>query len=126
MERPHNAPVLITGILAGLIVFYSTRSGRGKIGVIAFAFALLFANWYSERLKTRGIVLEDERIIRINEIASRRTLQVTIVVLGFSVLVLSRYTSNPELKGAFESSSIVLAGISLLHLIFRKYYSRVM
>ena len=121
-----TVPVLIAGVLAGMAIFYSTSSGRGEIGLVAFAFALIFANWYSSWLRGRGVILHDERTIRINEVASRRTLQVTVIALGVSILILSQGTSNPEIKGAFESLSAVLAGISLLHLALRHYYSRVM
>ncbi|WP_297536379.1 DUF2178 domain-containing protein [Thermococcus sp.] len=126
MERMLRVPPVLVGIIAGFTIFFSVRSGRGEIGVIALALAMVFANWYSSWLSEKGIVLEDERTIRINEIASRRTLQIIIVALGFSVLFLSLKTSNPEIKGAFESLSAVLVGMSLLHLALRHYYSRVM
>ncbi|WP_240921640.1 DUF2178 domain-containing protein [Thermococcus sp. 21S9] len=126
MGELRNVPVLIVGVLTGMGIFYSTHSGRSEIGLVIFAFALIFANWYSSWLRERGVILQDERTIRINEVASRRTLQVTVIALGVSVLILSQGTSNPEIKGAFESLSAVLAGISLLHLALRHYYSRVM
>ncbi|AEO13952.1 DUF2178 domain-containing protein [Thermococcus sp. AM4] len=126
MGQWSRVPTLLVGIAAGFVMFLSVRSGHWELAVASLALAMLFANWYSSWLRERGVVLEDERTIRINEIASRRTLQIAVIALGFSVLVLSQWTSAPEIKGAFKALSVFLVGISMLHLLLRHYYSRVM
>ena len=119
-------PALLAVMALGWVVGWATSSEKSEYAIVAFAFGAVFINIYFSHLEKRGIVLEDERTLRINEIASRRTLQVTSLGLAAALLALSGKTSNPKMEGAFIAVGLVLAVMLMLHLLFRHYYSRVM
>ncbi len=119
-------PALLAVMALGWVVGWATSSGKSEYAIVAFALTAIFVNLYFSHLEKRGIVLEDERTLRINEIASRRTLQITGIGLAVALLVLSGKTSDPRMEGAFITVGLVLAVMSALHLLFRHYYGRVM
>ena len=117
---------LLAIMILGWIVGWAIPSRKSDVALVAFALTTLFVNRYFAYLEHRGMILEDERTLRINEIASRRTLQVTMVTLAVVMLLLSGKTFNPELRGAFKTIGLVLLGMGLTHLVLRCYYARVM
>jgi len=116
-------PALLAVMALGWVVGWATTE-KSEYAIVAFAFGAVFINIYFSHLEKRGIVLEDERTLRINEIASRRTLQVTSISLAVALLMLSGKTSDPKIEGAFITVGLVLAIMSVLHLLFRHYYAR--
>ncbi len=82
---------------------------------------------YSEWLKERGEVLSNERTLRIEEMASRRTLQVLVLVVAFLVVGLSILSENePELRSAYYLLTCLMILIAALKLSLKHYYARVM
>ncbi len=102
------------------------------IGNALIAFSVLIGTigailLYSEWLKSRGEVLSDERTLRIEEAASRRTLQVLVLVLAFSVVLLSILAeSRPYLRSAYYLATGLMVLVAALKLGLRHYYERVM
>ncbi|WP_297514859.1 DUF2178 domain-containing protein [Thermococcus sp.] len=119
-------PALLAVMALGWVVGWATTSGKSEYAIAAFVLTAILVNLYFSHLEKRGLVLKDERTLRINEIASRRTLQVTSLGLAITLLVLSGKSSNPKMEGAFIAVGLVLAVMLMLHLLFRHYYSRVM
>ncbi|KUK28139.1 MAG: Uncharacterized protein XD61_1324 [Thermococcus sp. 40_45] len=118
-------PALLAVVALGWIVGWVTNSGKSELALIAFALTAIFVNLYFSYLEKKGFILEDERTLRINEIASRRTLQITSISLAVAMLLLSGKLSDPKMEGAFLTVGLVLAVMLTLHLLFRHYYSRV-
>lgn len=119
-------PALLAVLALGWVVGWAVSSEKGEISIVAFALVTIFVNRYFAYLEGRGFILKDERSLRINEVASRRTLQVTTITLAVVMLLLSGRTSEPEVRGAFIAVSLTLAWMGLLHLLLRHYYARVM
>ncbi len=94
-------------------------------GVLAGAIGATFL--YSEWLKGRGEVLSDERTLHIEEMASRRTLQVLILTTAFLVVRLSILSeSEPGLRSAYYLSLGLMVLIAVLKVSLKRYYSKVM
>lgn len=94
-------------------------------GVLAAAVVVSFL--YSEWMKRKGEVFNDERTLRIEEMASRRTLQVLVLVLAFSVVGLAILSqSYPGLESAYYLSLALMVLVSLLKLSLKHHYMRVM
>ncbi len=95
------------------------------LGVLAGAIGATFL--YSEWVKGRGEVLSDERMLRIDEITSRRTLQVLVLILAFSVVSLTILSQNyPSLRSAYYLSLGLMVLIAILKISLKRHYSRVM
>ncbi len=95
------------------------------LGVLAGAIGATFL--YSEWVKGRGEVLSDERMLRIDEITSRRTLQVLVLILAFSVVSLAILSQNyPSLRSAYYLSLGLMVLIAILKISLKRHYSRVM
>ena len=95
------------------------------LGVLAGAIGAPFL--YSEWVKGRGEVLSDERMLRIDEITSRRTLQVLVLILAFSVVSLAILSQNfPSLRSAYYLSLSLMVLIAILKISLKRHYSRVM
>ena len=95
------------------------------LGVLAGAIGATFL--YSEWVKGRGEVLSDERMLRIDEITSRRTLQVLVLILAFSVVSLAILSQNyPTLRSAYYLSLGLMVLISALKILLKRHYSKVM
>ncbi|GAB6134605.1 DUF2178 domain-containing protein [Thermococcus prieurii] len=94
-------------------------------GVLAASIASSFL--YAEWLQKRGEVISDERTLRIEEAASRRTLQGVVLAMAFSVVVLSVLSERePGLRSAYYLALALMVLTSVLKLCMRHYYSRVM
>ena len=94
-------------------------------GVLAGAIGVTFL--YSEWVKRRGEIISDERTLRIEEMASRRTLQVLVLALAFSVVGLAVLSQScPELRSAYYLSLALMVLVSVLKVALRHYYSRMM
>ncbi|HDZ36033.1 MAG TPA: DUF2178 domain-containing protein [Thermococcus sp.] len=94
-------------------------------GVLAAAIAVSFL--YADWLKKRGEIISDERTLRIEEMASRRTLQVLMLALAFAVVVLSVLSEKvPNLMSAYYLALSLLVLSSVIKLYLKKHYSRVM
>lgn len=112
-----TAALLMVALWIGSVLF--------AFGVLALAIAASMA--YSEWLKMQGEVFSDERTLRIDETASRRTLQVIILVLAFSVVSLAVLSqSQPGLRSAYYLSLALMVLVSVLKVALRHHYSRVM
>ncbi|USS41415.1 DUF2178 domain-containing protein [Thermococcus aggregans] len=125
-EKKVLLPALLAVVALGWVVGWATSSEKSEFALVAFALTAIFVNLYFSYLEKKGFILEDERTLRINEIASRRTLQITSLGLAVALLLLSGKTSDPKMEGAFITVGLVLAVMLTLHLLFRHYYSRVM
>jgi len=91
--------------------------------VIAIAVSFLYADW----LKKRGEVFSDERTLRIEEMASRRTLQALVLTLAFAVVVLAILSENdPSLRGAYYLAIGWDSFNPVLKLYLKHHYARVM
>jgi len=94
-------------------------------GVLAAAIAVSFL--YADWIKKRGEIISDERTLRIEEMASRRTLQVLMLALAFAVVVLSVLSErNPNLRSAYYLALSLMVLASVLKLYLKHHYSRVM
>ncbi|KUH33466.1 hypothetical protein APY94_05735 [Thermococcus celericrescens] len=94
-------------------------------GVLAAAIAVSFL--YAEWLKRRGEIISDERTLRIEEMASRRTLQVLVLALAFAVVVLSVLSEkDPNLRSAYYLALSLMVLTSALKLYLKHHYARVM
>jgi len=126
VERWRTIGYVIPATTASLLaVALWMESAPLALGVLAGAIGATFL--YSEWIRGRGEVLSDERTLRIDEMASRRTLQVLILALSFSVVGLGILSGNrPSWKSAYYLSSALLALVSILKLGLRWHYSRVM
>ncbi len=94
-------------------------------GVLAAAVAVSFL--YAEWLKGRGEIISDERTLRIEEMASRRTLQVLVLALAFAVVALSLLSDDePNLRSAYYLALGLMILASTLKLYLKHRYARVM
>jgi len=109
--------VLITSVL-GAVVGYSASTGNVWLPAIAVIVAVILLSFGKRRVEE---VIEDERIHRISERASRRTLQIfgiTSALFGITLITL-RELEEAGYTLAFSASILVT-----LYLIFYAYYSR--
>ncbi|QDA32040.1 DUF2178 domain-containing protein [Thermococcus indicus] len=102
------------------------------MGNVALAFGVLVATvavsfLYADWLKKRGEIISDERTLRIEEMASRRTLQVVVLALAFAVVVLSVLSEkDPNLRSAYYLALSLMVLTSALKLCLKHHYARVM
>lgn len=117
--------VLVFGILISLFMASGNLYGFLAIVVVEIiCISILRRMFYSKE-----ILMEDERILRIKELAARKTLQVLYVVLAlllglFAVFYYRGYGSE-YLSLCFLLMSILLLTL-VVDFMFRQYYSRVM
>ncbi|NJE09469.1 DUF2178 domain-containing protein [Thermococcus sp. MAR1] len=94
-------------------------------GILAVVIALSFL--YADWLKKRGEIFSDERTLRIEEMASRRTLQALVLALAFAVVALSILSENdPSLRSAYYLAISLMVLTSVLKLYLKHHYARVM
>ncbi len=126
MEKWRLAGYAIPAVTASLLAA-ALWMGNALIafGVLVGAIGAILL--YSEWLRSRGEVLSDERTLRIEEAASRRTLQVIILTVAFLVVALAFLSEEkPCLRSAYYLSTALMVLIALLKLSLKHYYSRVM
>ncbi|NJE60330.1 DUF2178 domain-containing protein [Thermococcus sp. 21S7] len=108
-----------------LVVALGIGSIALAFGVLAAAIAVSFL--YADWLKKRGEVISDERTLRIEEMASRRTLQVLVLALAFAVVVLSVLSEKDSaLRSAYYLALGLMVLTSILKLYLKHHYARVM
>jgi len=116
-------------ILLSTALLLTIALNRGSL-TMAFAvigLSIVVIYFYSEQLEKREEVFQDERILRIEEITSRRTLQILSLTLAFAIVslaILSQTYSN--LQSAYYLSLGLMVMTAFLKLVFRRYYERVM
>ena len=115
----------IITITIGFLIGISIIFGEIIIsaGVVVIGLILLYA--LKSRVKQ---VIEDERVYRISEKASRRTIQTvgtTTALLGLIIIVLSR-SGYLDLSEVGFSLAYFATFLLLVYMIFYGYYSRIM
>ena len=108
---------IVAGII-GAIVGYSVKIHNFILPFVAVTAGILILHLLRQKVDE---VIEDERIYRISERASRRTLQVFGIgtaLVGTTLLCLGRYS---EIGYTLDISVCVLI---ILYLIFYGFYSR--
>ncbi|RLF83840.1 hypothetical protein DRN48_07185, partial [Thermococci archaeon] len=82
---------------------------------------------YSEWVKKRGEVFDDERALKIDEMSSRRTLQILVVVLAFIMVGLFILSKREQsLRSAYYLVLGLMLLVSTLKILLKFYYYRVM
>lgn len=110
---------IVVGFVIGLSVF------RGEIitAIVAVVVGMILLFMLKSRVKQ---VIEDERVYRISEKASRRTIQVvgvTIALLGLSILGLSK-SGYLELFEVGYSLTCFATVLLMVYMIFYWYYAK--
>jgi len=94
-------------------------------GILAGAIGVIFL--YSEWVKKRGEVFDDERTLKIDEMSSRRTLQILVVVLAFIMVGLFILSKREQsLRSAYYLVLGLMLLVSTLKILLKFYYYRVM
>lgn len=110
--------VALISSFVGVMAVYGASTGNILPVLIAFGIGL-FLSAIIKRKVTE--ILEDERIYKISEKASRRTLQILSIGMattGAGLIILDKY---PEVGYTLAFSACILI---LLYMIFYGYYSR--
>ena len=110
-------------IVVGFFIGLSAFRGEPIIAIVVVFTGIILLYTLKSRVKQ---VIEDERIYRISEKASRRTIQVvgtTTALLGLSILVLSKsgYIELIEVGYSLACSATVLL---MVYMIFYGYYAK--
>ena len=125
----HVLYILPIVLVFGILISFFMASGN-LYGVLAIVVVEIICISILRRMfYSKEILMEDERILRIKELAARKTLQVLYVVLAlllglFAVFYYRGYGSE-YLSLCFLLMSILLLTL-VVDFMFRQYYSRVM
>jgi len=114
---------LVITIVVGFIIGLSVVRGEPAIAIVAVVIGMMLLYSLKSRVKQ---VIEDERVYRISEKASRRTIQVvgtTTAILGLSILGLSR-SGYLELDEVGFSLAYFATALLMVYMIFYGYYSK--
>ena len=114
---------LVITIVIGFVIGLSAFRGEPIIAIVAVVIGMILLYVLKSRVKQ---VIEDERIYKISEKASRRTIQVvgtTTAVLGLSILGLSR-SGYLELAEVGYSLAYFAAVLLMVYMIFYGYYAK--
>jgi len=114
---------LIITVIVGFIIGLSAFRGEPIIAIVAVVIGMILLYTLKGRVRQ---VIEDERIYRISEKASRRTIQVigtTTAILGLSILGLSKsgYLNLTEVGYSLACFATVLL---FVYMIFYSYYAK--
>ena len=114
---------LIITVIVGFIIGLSAFRGEPIIAIVAVVIGMILLYTLKGRVRQ---VIEDERIYRISEKASRRTIQVigtTTAILGLSILGLSKsgYLNLTEVGYSLACFATVLL---FVYKIFYSYYAK--
>ena len=114
---------LIITIVVGFFIGLSAFRGEPITAIIAVVIGMILLYALKSRVKQ---VIEDERVYRISEKASRRTIQVvgtTTALLGLSILGLSKsgYLELVEVGYSLAGFATVLL---MVYMIFYGYYAK--
>ena len=126
MERWRFVGYLIPAATASMLaVALWMRNALLAFGILAGAIGATFL--YSEWVKKRGEVFDDERTLKIDEMSSRRTLQILVVVLAFIMVGLFILSKREQsLRSAYYLVLGLMLLVSTLKILLKFYYYRVM
>jgi uncharacterized membrane protein len=114
---------LVITIVVGFFIGLSAIRGEFTITVVAVVIGMILLFALKSRVKQ---VIEDERIFRISEKASRRTIQVVgtiTALLGLTIIGLSR-RGYLELEEVGFSLAYFATALLMVYLIFYSYYAK--
>ena len=114
---------LVITITVGFVIGLSAFRGEPITAIVAVVIGMLLLYSLKSRVKQ---VIEDERIYRISEKASRRTIQVvgtTTAILGLSIMGLSR-SGHLELTEVGYSLACFAVVLLMVYMIFYGYYAK--
>lgn len=114
---------IVITVVVGFLVGLSAFRGEPIAAIIAVVIGMMLLYVLKSRVKQ---VIEDERVFKISEKASRRTIQVvgtTTAILGLSIMGLSSsgYLDLTEVGYALTVFATVLL---MVYMIFYGYYAR--
>ena len=110
-------------IAVGVIIGWSAIKGELTIALVAVVIGMIILYLLKSRVKQ---VIEDERVYRISEKASRRTIQIvgtTTALIGLSLIGLSR-SGYLELSEVGFSLAYFATALLMVYMIFYGYYSK--
>ncbi len=110
-------------IAIGVIIGWSAIRGDLTIALVAVVIGMIIIYLLKSRVKQ---VIEDERVYRISEKASRRTIQIvgtTTALVGLSLIGLSR-SGYLELSEVGFSLAYFATALLMVYMIFYGYYSK--
>ena len=114
---------LVITIVMGFVIGLSVFRGEPITAIVAVVVGMILLYALKSRVKQ---VIEDERVYRISEKASRRTIQVvgtTTALLGLSILGLSK-SGYLELVDVGYSLVCFATVLLMVYMIFYGYYAR--
>lgn len=114
---------LVITIAVGFFIGLSAFRGEFTIAVVAVVIGMILLYALKSRVKQ---VVEDERVYRISEKASRRTIQVvgtTTALLGLTIIGLSK-SGYLKLTEVGFSLAYFATGLLLAYMVFYSYYAK--
>jgi uncharacterized membrane protein len=114
---------LVLTIFVGFVIGLSAFRGEPIIAIVTMVVGMILLFALKSRVKQ---VIEDERIYRISEKASRKTIQVvgtTTALLGLSILGLSK-SGYLELVEVGYSLACFATVLLIVYMIFYGYYAK--
>ncbi|ODS37762.1 MAG: hypothetical protein A7315_03705 [Candidatus Altiarchaeales archaeon WOR_SM1_79] len=121
--KKYNRYRLITTIAVGFLVGLFAVRGEPILAILAVIIGMMLL--YLLRIRVKQVI-EDERIYKISEKASRRTVQVigaTTAVLGLAIIGLSR-SRYLELTEVGFSLAYFATALLTVYMIFYSYYAK--
>jgi len=114
---------LVITIIVGFIIGLSAVRGEPITAIFAVVIGMILLYVFKSRVKE---VIEDERVYKISEKASRRTIQVVgtaTAIIGLSVLGLSKngYLDLVEIGYSLACFAAILL---MVYMIFYGYYAK--
>lgn len=113
--------VITAGV--GFVIGLSVFRGEPIAAIVAVVIGMILLYVFKSRVKE---VIEDERVYRISEKASRRTIQVVgtaTAILGLSIMGLSR-SGYLELAEVGFSLACFATVLLMVYMIFYGYYAK--
>ena len=110
-------------IVIGIIIGWSAINGELTIALGAIVIGMIILYLIKSRVKQ---IIEDERVYRISEKASRRTIQIvgtTTALIGLALIGLSR-NGYLELSDVGFSLAYFATALLMVYMIFYGYYSK--
>jgi uncharacterized membrane protein len=114
---------IIITIAVGFVIGLSALRGEPIIAIVAVVIGMILLYSLKSRVKE---VIEDERVYRISEKASRRTIQVvgtTTALIGLIIIGLSK-SEYLELVEVGYSLACFATALLMVYMIFYGYYAR--
>jgi uncharacterized membrane protein len=114
---------LVITIVVGFVIGLSVIRGEPITAISAVVIGMIMLYALKSRVKQ---VIEDERVYKISEKASRKTIQVigtTTAILGLTIIGLSR-SGYLELAEVGYSLACFAAVLLMVYMIFYGYYAK--